>query len=185
MVIKYSWAIGMSGTVTPTMRPISGANIPPALITSSVSMSPLSVITRRTRPSRTSMPVTRVSSQISAPRRRAPSMSANVSWLGSMYPSVGRNAAPRTPSVDMGGNMRCASCADTSSSGRPKVFAHPAWRASSSMRSWLEASRSEPTSCQPVSSPTSWPSDRYRSTEFIIIRVRLSEPRSWPTSPAE
>jgi len=90
-----------------------------------------------------------------------------------------------TPSVDIGGNMRCASCADTSSSGRPNVFAHPAWRANSSMRSWLEARRSEPTSRHPVSSPTSLPSDRYRSTEFIIIWVKLSEPRSWPTSPAE
>ena len=53
------------------------------------------------------------------------------------------------------------------------------------MRSVLDASRREPTSCQPVSSPTSAPRFRYRSTEFIIIRVRLSELRSWPTSPAE
>src|SRR5881227_2238481 len=41
------------------------------------------------------------------------------------------------------------------SSSRPNVFAHPAWRASSSMRSCDEASRSEPTSRHPVSSPTS------------------------------
>ena len=53
------------------------------------------------------------------------------------------------------------------------------------MRSSEEARRSEPTSCQPVSSPTSSSSVRYSSTEFIIIFVRLSEPRSWPTSPAE
>ena len=84
LVIRYSWAKGMRGTVTPAMRPISGANMPPALTTSSVSISPWSVFTVRTRPLTTSMLVTRVSSQISAPRRRAPSTSANVSWLGSM-----------------------------------------------------------------------------------------------------
>ncbi len=53
------------------------------------------------------------------------------------------------------------------------------------MRSSEEASRSEPTSLQPVSSSTSSPSSRYSSTEFIIILVRESEPRSWPTRPAE
>src|SRR6184192_3358456 len=62
--------------------------------------------------------------------------------------------------------------------GRPNVFAQPACRASSSMRSGLDARRSDPTSCQPVSSPTSSRRLRYRSTEFIIIRVRLSDPRS-------
>ena len=83
-VIKYSCANGMSGTLTPAISPISGANMPPALTTRSVVMSPASVMTPRTRPSLMSIPVTRVASQISAPRRRAPSMSANVSWLGSM-----------------------------------------------------------------------------------------------------
>ena len=55
----------------------------------------------------------------------------------------------------MGGKSRCASSAEISSSGSPNVFAQPACRASSSIRSSLEARRSEPTSCQPVSSPTS------------------------------
>ncbi len=55
----------------------------------------------------------------------------------------------------MGGKSFWASSAEISSSGSPNVFAHPAWRASSSMRSSLEPSRSEPTSCQPVSRPTS------------------------------
>src|SRR5262249_49504565 len=41
------------------------------------------------------------------------------------------------------------------------------------------------TSRQPVSSPTSSPRVRYSSTELIIIFVRLSDPRSWPTRPAE
>src|SRR5436309_2919029 len=42
-----------------------------------------------------------------------------------MYPSVGRNAAPSTPSVDIGGKRRCASSAETSSSGSPNGFARP------------------------------------------------------------
>jgi len=53
--------------------------------------------------------VTRVFVLTSAPRRRAPSASANVSWLGSMYPSVGRKAAPSTPSIVMGGKSAWAS----------------------------------------------------------------------------
>src|SRR4051812_4065676 len=68
-----------------------------------------------------------------------------------------------------------------SSSGSPKVRAHAAWRRSSSMRSGELASRSEPTSRQPHSSPSS----RYSATESIIIRVSGTLERSWPTSPAE
>ena len=48
-----------------------------------------------------------------------------------------------------------------------------------------EASRSDPTSRQPVSSSTSSPKFRYRSTEFIIIWVSDKELRSCPTRPAE
>ena len=152
---RYSCAIGTTGTVTPASAPSSPANIPPALTTTSVSIEPLSVSTAVTRPRSVEMPVTRVCVASSAPRRLAPSASANVSWLGSTYPSVGRNAAPRTPSTDMGGNSSCASAAETSSSGRPNVFAEEACRAISSILSSDEASRSEPTSRQPVSSPTS------------------------------
>jgi hypothetical protein len=53
------------------------------------------------------------------------------------------------------------------------------------MRSSDDARRSDPTSCQPVSRPVSEPSDRYRSTDRIIIFVSESDPRSCPTSPAE
>ena len=62
---------------------------------------------------------------------------------------MGRSAAPSTPSVDMSGNSSCASPAEMSSSGSPKVFAQPAWRRSSSIRSSLEASRIPPHSTQP------------------------------------
>ena len=152
---RYSWAIGITGTVTPASAPSSPANMPPALTTISVSISPRSVSTAVTRPRCVRIAVTRVLVFTSAPPRRAPSARANVSWLGSMYPSVGRYAAPRTPSVDIGGKRSWASAGETSSSGRPNVFAHPAWRAISSIRSSDDASRREPTSRQPVSSPTS------------------------------
>src|SRR4051812_507872 len=49
------------------------------------------------------------------------------------------------------------------------------------MRSGLDASRSDPTSRHPQSSPSS----RYSATESIIIRVSGTLERSWPTSPAE
>ncbi len=81
---RYSCAIGTIGTTTPASAPISRAYIPPAFTTTSVSISPRSVSTASTRPPRVRMPVTRVDVAISAPRRRAPSARANVSWLGSM-----------------------------------------------------------------------------------------------------
>ena len=84
LVIRYSWAIGIIGTLTAASRPSSAANMPPALTTTSVSIEPLSVSTPTIRPRSTPRPVTRVWVAISAPRRRAPSASATVSWLGSM-----------------------------------------------------------------------------------------------------
>ena len=147
--------MGTMGTVTPARAPISPANIPPALTTMSVSIVPRSVSTPVTLPRSVRTAVTRVFVLTSAPRRRAPSASANVSWLGSMYPSVGRKAAPSTPSVVIGGKSAWASAGEISSSGSPNVFAQPAWRAISSIRSSDDASRREPTSRQPVSRPTS------------------------------
>ena len=68
-----------------------------------------------------------------------------------MYPSVGSQAAPSTPSVDISGNISFASSAEISSSGSPKVFAQPAWRRVSSQRSGVHASRMPPHSIQPGS----------------------------------
>ena len=73
---RYSWAIGTSGTRTPAIRPISAANMPPALTTTSASMWPRSVSTPRTRPPSTSIAVTRVLVWMSQPASRAPSASA-------------------------------------------------------------------------------------------------------------
>jgi hypothetical protein len=56
--------------------------------------------------------------------------------------------------VDISGNSSWASFGEISSSGSPNVFAQPAWRRSSSMRSSLEASRMPPHSTQPQASPS-------------------------------
>jgi hypothetical protein len=56
--------------------------------------------------------------------------------------------------VDISGNSALASSAEISSSGSPKVFAHPACRRSSSIRSSLDASRMPPHSTQPQASPS-------------------------------
>ena len=70
----YSCDIGTTGMRTPASRPSSAENMPPAITTTSASMSPRSV---RTRPG--SMPVTRVLVKIWAPPSRAPSARASVS----------------------------------------------------------------------------------------------------------
>ena len=75
-VIRYSCDIGTTGMRTPASRPTSALDIPAAITAVSHSTSPRSVRTRSTRPSRTSMPVTRVEVRIVAPPRRAPSASA-------------------------------------------------------------------------------------------------------------
>ena len=70
---------------------------------------------------------------------------------------MGSHAPPSTPSVDISGNISFASSAEISSSGSPNVFAHPAWRRSSSIRSSLDARRMPPHSVQPGSNSDSSP----------------------------
>ena len=55
----------------------------------------------------------------------------------------------------MSGKRSFASSAEISFSGKPNVFAQPAWRRSSSIRSSLEASLIPPHSTQPGSSSDS------------------------------
>src|SRR5450432_1578756 len=52
------------------------------------------------------------------------------------------------------------------------------------MRSGLDARRRPPTSCQPGSLPVSCRRSAYRPTEYIIIRVRLTDERRCQTRPA-
>ena len=180
----------MIGIVTPASRPISGANMPPALTTISVAIvwgepSRSLSSTPVTRPRSTLIPTTRVWVLIATPFWRAPAASAIASPDGSSQPSVGSHTAPTTPSVDIRGKRSRASDAVISSSGSPNVFAQLACRWSSSNRAVDDASRSEPTSCHEGSTPVSSRRRRYSAAPYIIIVVRVTEPRSWPTSPAE
>src|SRR4029453_18889758 len=99
--------------------------------------------------------------------------------------SVGTNCAPKTFETSSSGNRSSASEAETISTGKPKLLAHPAWRASASSRYGEEARCSVPTWCHPTSTPVSASSSGYSSTPSIIIRVWLTEFRSWATRPAE
>ena len=178
----------MIGRVIPAIRPISGAYMPAALTTTSAAMSYCSpaccTSTPITRPLRTPMPLTRWCGRTLTPRLRAPAASANARFEGSSQPSVGSQTAPSTPSVVISGNRSCASAADTSSIGSPKLAAQPAWRWSSSKRARLDASRRDPTSCHEGSTPVSAANRRYSSTPYIIIRVSVTVLRNCPTSPA-
>ena len=89
-VTRYWCAIGMTGTVRPTMRPISCDQIPPALTTTSHGTVPWSVCTAVILRPPTSMPSTFTPVRIVTPRFRAPAASAPASDAGSMRPSVGR-----------------------------------------------------------------------------------------------
>ena len=90
LVTRYWWAIGITGTLRPTMRPISCDQIPPALTTTSHRTVPSSVSTPATRRRSTAMPRTLTPVRIATPRFRAPAASAVASDAGSIRPSVGR-----------------------------------------------------------------------------------------------
>ena len=72
-----------------------------------------------------------------------------------MCPSVGTNWAPSTRDASISGKRSSASSVDTISTGSPKDFAHPAWRASASIRYGEDARCSVPTWCHPGSTPVS------------------------------
>ena len=189
-VNRYWWAIGMIGTVTPASRPISGANMPPALTTTSASI--VCALAARARPRRRSRGRAR--------RRSRRPACAGGSWRH------GRGRRPRAPGPARTGRAsrrsaarprrgrRRASSAGTapgpprrviSSSGRPNVFAQPAWRWSSSNRSFVDASRSEPTSCH---DDVDAGLGREPPVQVGAVHHHPGQgrrDRSWPTSPAE
>ena len=166
--------------------------MPPALTTTSAA-----IVVARAVACSTSTPVTRPAldadpdhavcgSGSSRPRCRAPAASAmrEVRTGRASRRSAARRA-PRTPSVAISGKRSRASSAVISSSGSPNVLAQPAWRWSSSNRAIDDASRSDPTSCHDgIDARSRRPSRRYSSAPYIIIFVSVTEPRSWPTSPA-
>ena len=133
-MIRYWCSIGTTGISTPASRPSSCAQIPPAFTTTSASIAPWSVTTPVTRPSRTVISSTRTPVRTLAPADFAPAANESVSPVGSMCPSVGTNWAPSTRDASISGKRSSASSVETISTGSPKDFAHPAWRASASIR---------------------------------------------------
>src|SRR4029079_9249766 len=87
--------------------------------------------------------------------------------------------------VDISGKRSRACDAEISSIGSPNVWPQPACRWSSSKRACDDARRSDPPPCHDGSTPVSAASRPYSSAPYIIIFVSVTEPRSWPTSPAE
>ena len=108
-VTTYWCDIGTTGIRTSTSAAISAAYIPPQSTTTSHSTSPRSVRTPITRrpcgPSTVVDPHDPGAGARSAPRPPGrPAASAVHSRAGSIWPSVGVNAAPSTPSVVISGN---------------------------------------------------------------------------------
>ena len=144
------------------VAPISGANMPPALTTTSVAdLAALAALLDRhaghAAAVRCRSPTTRVCWRIVRAARRAPRRPAPAPGRdGSSQPSVGSQTAPRTPSSRHQREAVLRLRGEISSSGRPNVL-RPAGLAPQLLERARasDARRSEPTSCQPESTPVS------------------------------
>jgi hypothetical protein len=125
LVTRYWCAIGTTGTVSPTIAPISCAQMPPASTTTSQRTVPSSVSTPATRRPSALTPRTFTPVRVLTPRFRAPAARDVASEDGSIRPSVGKYAAASTPSMLINGNSSRASRAEISVRGSPNVLAHP------------------------------------------------------------
>jgi len=85
---------GRMGRSSPTLFPITGAQAPAAFTTTGAWNGPRVVSTPETRPWFRMIPVTSVSSRISAPSLRAAPAKPRLSSMGFTSPSCGLKAAP-------------------------------------------------------------------------------------------
>ncbi len=84
------WTAGVSGMDAPAIRASRGLQMPAAITTTSASMSPLFVRTRRTRPFSASMPLTSTPAAIvSAPMSTAFWRISVPAWSESTTPTPG------------------------------------------------------------------------------------------------
>ena len=136
------------------MRPISAANIPPALTTTSASTGPTRYARRERAPAAasTSMPVTRVCVNTRQPPSRAPSSERHREQRRIEIAVVGQIGGAAHAVGAISGNSSRASSARDSSSGSPNVLAHATWRRTSCSRSGVQARRMPPHWTQPQSS---------------------------------
>ena len=184
-VTRYWCDIGTIGMRTPASRPISAANIPPQLTTTSHSMSPRSVRTAAHPSAAHVDPVTRVCRGSATPPA-ARQAGQRVAQLGRVEVAV-RLEVRR---ADHARRCRSAGTAPPPRPARSRAAAGrrscPADLAADLLPAarGLEASLMPPLSVQPSGcSPRC--SRRYSSTEYMFIRVSVGSARSWPTSPAE
>ena len=124
--------------------------------------------------------------RIVAPPARAPAASARARPLGSSQPSVGSQAAPRTPSGESSGKRSWASRAEISVQGQPER-ASPGHLAPQLVEPLGRAGEPERAHLVPA-----WVHARLRAQAAVELASPASssgsaqtELRSWPTSPAE
>ena len=141
--------------MTPPSLPISRAQRPPQLTTTSQETSPALVRTPATPPLTTVIPVTLTFSQILTPPVRAPRASAAVTSAGLAVPSPGIQTAPVRSSVRISGQRRAASPRLISSASTPKPRAMEAVRLSWIRRSAVRATERLPQRFHPVACPVS------------------------------
>ena len=117
----------MIGTSTPTRRPICGAYMPAALTTTSHSIVPLSVTTSCDA-SVAQAYVRDPGALLDLRAQRAGAVGKGERQLARIEVAVAREEGSclDTPFVLIGGNIACASSAETISMGRPKVRAQAA-----------------------------------------------------------
>ena len=127
------------------MRARRGLQMPLVMTTVSVSMSPLSVRTRRTWPFSTSMPVTSVlATTVRAPIACAFSRIKVPPRSESTVPMPGVLKPPRMIFSLMKGTRRLTSAGDTSSASIPQALLDAMRRLSSSIRSVVRATSTPP-----------------------------------------
>ncbi len=112
-------SIASTGSSSPTIRPTSRAQRPPAFTTCSAVTSPASVMTRQSPSCRTSSS-TRAWVWISAPAMRAHRAKAWVVPAGSRCPSTGSKSAPTKAFASISGNRSAASRGESSASSMPR-----------------------------------------------------------------
>ena len=139
------WTAGVSGIAAPAISASRGLQTPAAMTTTSASKSPLSVRTRVTLPSSTSMPVTSViGARVSAPSAWARSRMIVPARSESTTPIPGVEKPPRMMSALMYGTIALICSGVTSSDSMPHERDDAIRRLSSSIRSGVRATSIPP-----------------------------------------
>ena len=187
-MIRYSCAIGTTGTLTPASAPISPREHPARVdddLRLDVALVGLDAGDAAALDARS--PVTRVFVRdLGAARGARPRRARRSAGSGRCSRRSGGRPRPARRRSTSAGRAPAPRSAETSSSGSPNVFAQPACRAISSMpllrRGEPERADLAPARLEPDLSARASGRGRRSSSSSSSA---LSEPRSWPTRPAE